>query len=168
MDKEELNNLLKTREAYASNKVRKQERWFDWTEGNGDALDGLLVERKRRDVDPVPYDISSRNATPQDKRFDNDLAFASTANEYRATREMANAVKLKGRYRPTSIFGGQQSLPGAPGAGWRTTHFNDAPPSETSRNEKFEKKYAGSNFPDKYNKYCAQEHNRMHRRAVGQ
>jgi hypothetical protein len=166
MDEIERDNFTKTRQAYASNKVRKQERWFDWTESNGEALDGLI--RKRRGVDPVPYDISSRSPTPKDKRYDYDQAFASTAYEYSATREVAKQVQLKSRYRPTSIFGGQQMLPGSPGKGWRTPHFNDAPPAEINRNKKLEKKYEGSSFPSKYDEFCAKEHKRMNRRAVGQ
>lgn len=164
MGKEERENLVNTRNAYASNKVRKQERWFDWTESNGDALENLI---HRRPVDPVPYDVASRSPTPQDKKFDNDLAFSSTQHEYRATMEMAKQVKLKGRYRPTSIFGGQQAVSGSPGKGWRTSHFSDAAPSEGNRNKKFEIKYEGSSFPAKYDAYCAKEHNRMARRAVG-
>lgn len=55
--------LAKTRQEYKSNKVRKQERWFDWTPpGQGDALDELVVhQRARRSPDPVPFDVFKKD-----------------------------------------------------------------------------------------------------------
>mmetsp|Transcript_13504 Transcript_13504/g.16088 ORF Transcript_13504/g.16088 Transcript_13504/m.16088 type:complete len:168 (-) Transcript_13504:178-681(-) len=167
MEKVEKDNLVQTRAAYESNKVRKQERWFDWSQ-QGDALDGFMEQRKRREVDPVPYDVG-RSPTPVNKRFEMDPAFASTASEYKATRDLAETVKIKGRLRPTSIFGGQQLVVGNPGKGWRDPHYDEKPvPAETSRNLKMSQKYESSSFPAKYEEFCNREHFRMSRRAVGQ
>jgi len=162
----DLELLAATRAEYKSNKVRKQERWFDWTPPSQDALD-LLVQG-RREVDPVPYDVRARAFTPYTKRFEMDGAYSETANTYKETKEISQKM-MDGRFRPTSIFGGQQATPNVlPGRGWgEGMGFKKPAPAETERNHKCEAKYASSSFPEKYDAFADKEYNRLRRKARG-
>ena len=66
-----------------------------------------------------------------------DAAYSGTARAYKATKE-ASKKTMDGKYRPTSIFGGQQATPGVlPGRGWGDGMGFAKPPSPgTDRNAK--------------------------------
>jgi len=150
--------LKKTRAEYKTNKQRKQEKWYDWTEG-GDALDQHV--RARREQDPVPFDIrrspdgKARATTPYNKRLeDMEKSPAAAAEMFAETSKQAEAM-AKRKYRPTSIFGGQQVVAGPPGAGWNSHFgFQQPEPAEAMRNRNTMAKYATSSFPSKYEDYC--------------
>jgi len=162
----DLRALAQTRAEYSSNKVRKQERWFDWTSSD-DSLDALMNRRGRRAVDPVPYDLADRAITPHNKRFECDTAYGKTADAYRVSRIEAQKNKLA---KKTSIFGGMQSTPAlkvSEGKSWSNLWVEPEIPAETKRNEKLDAKYQTSSFPSRYDKFCDQEYRRMSRRALG-
>lgn len=159
-----------SRQEYKNNKVRKQEKWYDWTPLEGqDALDELVKKTKaRRPIDPVPFDILSRSVTPYDKRHEMDMDNSTISEAYEKTQEIAADLKSKVSFKTTSIFGGVQQIPGDPGKGWRADFGYKAPaPAEAARNEKTNKKYASSSFPSKYDEFCQKEYVRMGRKARG-
>ena len=172
----DLELLQQTRQEYKLNKVRKQERWFDWTAPPGDALDelaGATHVRARRSADPIPYDVfelddgKARSTTPYNKRNEMEKSPEAAKEMFAATSAQAE-VMAKRKYRPTSIFGGQQQVPGRAGEGWQNS-FGYAPPepAEAGRNRRTMAKYATSSFPSKYDDFQAKEYSRMNKRALG-
>ena len=190
----DLDYLAENRAAYARNKNgRNNERWFDWTTpaprtaaaaaaaagaGGGDSLDALVStnqrqSRRRRAADPVPYDVDPSLEPSQPKRFESDHVFGETAAMYKKTIELRDKGAGSNKYQTTSIFGGRQGpVPGVigrAGKGWcENMGWKAPPPAETKRNEKFEKKYQSSSFPDKYESYCNKEFQKMHDKALNQ
>ncbi len=154
---------------YKNNKVRKTEKWFDWTPPSQDALDTLVKsQRARRPVDPIPFDILSRAVTPYDRRFEMDIDNIASSEAFGTTQQIAADLKAKVSFKSTSIFGGVQQIPGDPGKGWRADFgYVPPPPAEAARNERTSKKYASSNFPTKYEDFCDKEYSRMGRKARG-
>lgn len=163
----DLQALAQTRAEYSSNKVRKQERWFDWT-SNEDSLDSLMKSgRARRSVDPVPFDTFERAITPHVKRYESDSIYSKTAAAYSISRREAEKNKTSKR---TSIFGGMQQTPSlkvSEGKSWSNLWVEPEVPAELDRNSKLDAKYQTSSFPSRYEKFCDQEYRRMSRRALG-
>jgi hypothetical protein len=144
-------------------------QWYDWSPpGGGDSLDELVVQRARRAPSEAPYDVFKRAFTPYNKRLEDMEKSPEAALEmFKLGREESRAVALR-KYRATSIFGGQQGVAGAPGDGWRKNYgFAKPPPAEQARNAACTSKYQTSNFPSKYEEYCAEEYGRMNRKARG-
>ena len=146
-------------------RAKDKNHWSDWSElpaGPVDELDELIFR--------APFAVAKRAFTPWVKKRESDKDDAVVAKFYAMNVKQAGEVKHRLSRRPTSIFGGAglKQMAGGGGRGWNKFYDQSGTAPQYSRDQRVQKKFQSSSFPQQYEAHCNKEFTRMNRKALGQ